>query len=144
MIDDPSLIVHIVKLHHYIKHYDVLMLLFIFCYCSLFVSRIGLLISQSQSLDNIKRGGVRAYYQGILACEMLVQYIFKRMSYSGSSLILVLVQWTYRFRLPGFIGMDSWFSNQVISNGLFYMAMFMFIWQCYGNALFLYGYSEWL
>ena len=42
-----------------------------------------------------------------------------------NSLILVLVQWIYRFRLLGFIGMNNWISDQVISNGLFYMEMFI-------------------
>ena len=48
-----------------------------------------------------------------------------------NSLILVLVQWIYRFRLLAFIGMDSWFSNKLYQ-------MVYFISQClylYGNVM---------
>ena len=66
-----------------------------------------------------------------------------------NSLILVLVQWIYRFRLLGFIGIENWISNQVISNGLFYMAVFILNGYTYGlfpviiGTWLLYGYFIW-
>ena len=122
-------------------------------------------VSKKKSLDRQK------YYYIVLFCTVVILntvniellnkiFIFARLQNKNkikqiqivdalNSLILVLVQWIYRFRLLGLIGMDNWISNQFISNGLFYMKMFilnkfMVIHMVYSQLQLVHGCFLWL
>ena len=64
---------------------------------------------------------------------ILLSRHFKKIVNILDSLILILVQWIYRFSLLGFIGMINWISNHVMLQQTVY-----FIWQL------LFWISSWL